>query len=174
MSRAFTPSKLKTVFPIMQESFVRLEKYMNTLLSENSCVNCSEVSNRVIADIIGNSFIGINMNILSTEGDQIHTFLKKPQLIRGTKGKQVMKRILCGTIPRLYDLIGYYLFRDDRIINFYSDFILEQIEYRKKHQIVKSDFVGLLMELRDNPGKLDKIFGKIFFILRFRSVLVFL
>jgi len=58
---------------------------------------------------------------------------------------------------------SYSLFRKDKIKNFYTDFIIDLIKYRKKHNIVKLDFVEMFMPLKDNPEKLSKVIGKSLF-----------
>jgi len=83
-------------------------------------------------------------------------FLNYSNLFRDTEENQLIKKIF-GTILQRYDLIGYCLFRKDKIKNFYTDFIIDLMKYRNKHNIIKLDFVEMLMQLKDNPEKLSKV-----------------
>lgn len=149
----------------MQESLGRLDNYIDALLTKSDCINCSDVITRLTADTISISLIGADMKTLSTETNEINEFLHYAALFRGTKGNQVIKKILSITLPQLYDLIGYRLFNNDKITMFYTNFTNDLMEYRKKHGIDKPDFVGLLMKLEDNPGNLAELIGNHFFML---------
>jgi len=44
MLTIFTPSKLKKIFSLMQESFIRLENYMDALILKNDRISCVETT----------------------------------------------------------------------------------------------------------------------------------
>ncbi|XP_011332126.2 cytochrome P450 6A1-like [Ooceraea biroi] len=159
MSPMFTPSKLKEIFFTMQGAFSRLEIYMDSLLSKNEYINCSDVTSRFTADIISSSLLGINANTLSTDPNEQtrNKFIDNLLIIRSEGIVHKLLDMTKALLPELYNLIGYRLFRIDRVTDFYTDYILELMEYRKKHGIVKCDIVGLLMEIRDNPEDVAEV-----------------
>jgi len=103
------------------------------------------------------------MKTLSTETNEMNEFLNYSNLFRGIEGNQLIKKIFRTILLQLYDLIGYRLFRNDKVTNFYTDFINDLVKYRKKHNIVKLDFVDMFMQLKDNPEKLSKVISKSLF-----------
>jgi cytochrome P450 family 6 len=157
----------------MQESFIRLKNYMDALLLKNDYINCNDVTTRLTADIIGNLYMNVDMNMtLSTETNEMNEFLNYSNLFRGTEGNQLIKKIFGTILPQLYDLIGYRLFRNDKMTNFYTNFIVDLMKYRRKHNIVKSDFVDMLMQLKNNSEKLSEKIGKSLFILVYLNIVM--
>ncbi|XP_014470368.1 PREDICTED: cytochrome P450 6B1-like [Dinoponera quadriceps] len=160
MSTIFTPSKIKEIYHTMLESLERLDIYLEESLPRNDhMINCSELGARLTADIIGNNLMGINMTTLTTENFEKNDFIRYSNMTRGTNWSIIVKVIMQKTFPRLYNQIGYYFFNHEEVNNFYVNFLLEIMEYRKKHGIIKPDVVGLLMEIKENPGKLSEITG---------------
>ncbi|RLU19067.1 hypothetical protein DMN91_009425 [Ooceraea biroi] len=132
---------------------------MDSLLSKNEYINCSDVTSRFTADIISSSLLGINANTLSTDPNEQtrNKFIDNLLIIRSEGIVHKLLDMTKALLPELYNLIGYRLFRIDRVTDFYTDYILELMEYRKKHGIVKCDIVGLLMEIRDNPEDVAEV-----------------
>lgn len=152
LSSAFTPSKLKDIFHVMVKSLERLDNYMEELLLTSDKVNCSDVTGRFTADVISNSMIGIDTKPLTRGASGENRLLKCMRSLRGTMFSHAMKELF----PRLYDLIGRYMSDNIRTRQYFVNFFTDISQHRKAHAIDKSDVFGLLMKLKENPGKLTE------------------
>ncbi|KAL6437110.1 hypothetical protein ACFW04_005005 [Cataglyphis niger] len=157
LSLAFTPNKHKMMFCSILESLERFDDYLEELLSKDDCVNCTNLINRLSADMFGRGFIGIDMNTLTKEINEENKFLKYTKDGMRVNWKTLIKILLTNIIPQVYNLFGYYMFDNAKITKFYTDLTINIMEQRKKHATSKHDVVSLLMEIKENPGKLAEI-----------------
>jgi len=160
ISPNFTPNKIKKIFSMTQKSITCLEDYMDALLLKSDCVNCTNITKRLIIDIIGRSLIDVDMMTLSIETNETNKFLSNLEPIFDSKRNATIYNILNSLFPQLCNF-----FHSKKTLNFYMDFIIDLMKYRKKHNIVKSDFVGSLTQLKGNSKELDENIGKIIFLL---------
>lgn len=150
----------------MLTSLERLDNFLEESLPKNNYViNCGDLATRLTVDMTGNNLMGIDMTTLTRGTNEVNEFLKYSNMVRGTYWNIIIKTIMKKTCPRLYDRIGYYLFNNAKTTQFYFNFILDIMKYRKTHAIVRPDLISVLMELKKNPGKLPELIGKIFTIL---------
>ncbi|XP_014470224.1 PREDICTED: cytochrome P450 6B5-like [Dinoponera quadriceps] len=160
VSSAFTPSKLKELCHMMLESLERLDNYLEELLSKNNnIINCGNIAARLTADMTGINLMSINMRTLTRENYEENDFLKYTDNACGTYWGTLIKTVMIDICPRLYKWIDYLLSSNSKVTPPFLNFISDIIKYRKKHAIVKADILGLLMELKKNPGKLSEFIG---------------
>ncbi|XP_050451966.1 cytochrome P450 6A1-like [Cataglyphis hispanica] len=157
LSLAFTPNKYKIMFCSILESLERFDDYLEELLSKDDCVNCNNLINKLTADMFGRGFIGIDLNTLTKETNKGNTFLKYTKDAMRTSWKSLIKTLLTNTVPQVYNLFGYYMFDNAKMTEFFTDLAINIMEQRKKHATSKHDVVRLLMEIKENPGKLAEI-----------------
>lgn len=160
ISPAFTPSKLKNMFYLMLESFERFDDYLEGLLLKDDCINCNDLTERFTADIFNRCFLGININTLTKETNEDNKFIEYSQKLRGANWRGTVRSVMIDIIPQLYNLFGYYILDNAKITQFYTDLMINIMEQRKKHGISKHDFISILIEMKENPGKLAEITGK--------------
>ncbi|KAK2576490.1 hypothetical protein KPH14_005817 [Odynerus spinipes] len=149
LSPAFTSGKLKEMFHLILECADHLEKYLNKI-PENDIVEFRELTAKFSTDVIGNCAFGIEMNALSDEESE---FRKMGREVFRTSLKKTIRFRIRESFPRVYNQLGF-LFDDGGVTKFFVNIIKETIDYRKKNNIVRHDFVNILMELKDNPDKL--------------------
>jgi len=68
-------------------------------------------------------------------------------------GPKVMIRNVLKEIPWFYKNFGYF-FNDHDVTKFMTDITRETIEYRKRNNVRRNDFIDTLIDLKDNPDKL--------------------
>lgn len=149
LSPSFSSGKLKEMFHLILECASHLEDYLNKI-PDNDIVEFRELTAKFSTDVIGNCAFGIEMNALADEESEFRKM-----------GREVFKPNLWKTIrfrfresfPKLYNNLGF-IFRNDKITRFFTDTIVQTMDYRKKNNIIRHDFVNILMELKDNPDKL--------------------
>lgn len=170
ISPAFTPSKLKNMFYSFQGSLERFDDYLEGLLLEDEYINCNDLIGRLTADMIGNCFIGININTLTRKPNKENKFLKYFENVRGASWKDILKHVLIDIVPQFYNLIGYYIFDNVKMTQFYINLTNDIMEQQKKYAVSKHDFINLLIEMKENPGKLAEVTGKIFLLIIYISI----
>nr|XP_034178687.1 cytochrome P450 6A1-like [Osmia lignaria]XP_034178688.1 cytochrome P450 6A1-like [Osmia lignaria]XP_034178689.1 cytochrome P450 6A1-like [Osmia lignaria] len=153
LSSVFTSGKLKDMFPLILECSNHLEECLEKIVEKDGLLDCREIAARFTTDAIGSCAFGINMNALSDEGSKFRQIGKK-------MFKPDIKRRLLGTVretmPWLYNLLGFVIPRNE-VTTFLTNIVSETIKYRKENNIVRPDFINVLMELKDDPNKLENI-----------------
>ncbi|XP_043279161.1 cytochrome P450 6A1-like [Venturia canescens] len=153
LSPAFTSGKLKKMFYLVLECGDHLEEYLNNLGDNNEAVECRELTAKFTTDVIGTCAFGLKMNALADENSE---FRKMGRKIFTPDWKNVLRMRMRESTPWLYEIVGTLLV-DWKVNNFFMNIMRDTIEYRKNNQVVRHDFIDLIMELRDNPDKLGDI-----------------
>lgn len=153
LSPIFTSGKLKEMFPLIVESAGNLEKYLDEVIKKNEMVECRDLAAKFTTDVIGSCAFGINTNSLLDEDSEFRRMGKKifaPTL-------KLMLGNTCKIIfPSLYNVIGN-MFRMKDVDDFFINLVSDTMKYRKNNNIVRSDFINMLMELKEHPEKMDNI-----------------
>ncbi|XP_034194601.1 putative cytochrome P450 6a14 [Osmia lignaria lignaria] len=153
LSPIFTSGKLKDMFSLILECSVNFEKYLDTLVAEGKPIDCRELTARFTTDVIGSCSFGIDANAMSQKESK---FREIGRQIFYPGWKQIFRMRLRESLPKLYTLIGYILPHDE-MTKFFTEIVLDTIEYRKKNNIVRHDFINKLMELQAHSEKLGDI-----------------
>jgi cytochrome P450 family 6 len=140
----FSSAKLKDMFYLILECANNFEKILDEMIeNNNNIIECCNVSARFTTDVIGNCIFGIDMKALQ---DKDSEFCKV-----GLKFVNVNKW-------RAFKMRFKQVFMYDHEINdFFINSMIKTMEYRKKNNIRRADFVDLLNELKDNSDQLKDI-----------------
>lgn len=153
LSPVFTSGKLKGTFALILDCATHLEKYLNTLVQKGEPIEIRELTAQYTTDVIGSCVFGIDMNSLS---DQESKFRQVGRDIFATNFKALVRIRIKEIMPFFYDLIGYVM-SVDKGMTFIKDVTIDTIEYRKKNNIFRPDFINTLMELRNHPERVSDI-----------------
>lgn len=153
LSPVFTSGKLKKMFYILLECGDHLDEYLEKLSAKDEPVECRELTAKFTTDVIGTCAFGLQMNALADEDSE---FRKMGRDIFTPDWWKIVKFRIRDFIPWLYSLLGP-LFVDRKMVNFFMKVMKDSVSYRKNNNIVRHDFIDLIMELRDNPDKLGDI-----------------
>lgn len=149
----FTSGKIKEMFPLIQECSVQLEKYLEKLVEKGEIIECRDIAAKYTTDTIGDCAFGINMNSLSDKESKFRRMGKsvfEPTIFRLTRIS------LRNSMPWLFYVLSYLL-PISKVTTLFTKIISETMKYRKENNIVRPDFVNMLMELKDQPEKLQNI-----------------
>ncbi|KAG5305742.1 CP6A2 protein, partial [Acromyrmex insinuator] len=149
LSPIFTTGKLKDMFHLLLNCSDHFEKYLDEIVSKDSIVECRHLTSKFTIDVIGSCVFGLEMNALKEENNQFQRMGRK--IFRSTP--KVMIRNTLKEIPWFYKNFGYF-FDDHDVTKFMTDITRETIEYRKRNNVHRNDFINVLIDLKDNPGKL--------------------
>lgn len=151
LSPVFTTGKLKDMCMLIAECADHLEQYVDTLIKKNEPIGVRELTAKYTTDVIGSCAFGIDMKSLSEEETE---FRRMGKLIFNPDSVQGLIFKVGQIDPRLAKLVSYFI-SDRRTANFFTALVLDTMEYRKKHNTVRNDFINVLMELKDHPENIE-------------------
>lgn len=149
LSPTFTSGKLKDMFHLVLNCADHFEKYLDEMVSEDSIVECRDLTSKFTIDVIGSCAFGLEMNALKEEHSEFQQLGRK--IFRSTP--KTMIRNLLKEIPWFYKHFGIIL-DDHDVTKFVTDLTRDTMEYRKRNNVRRHDFVDTLIDLKDHPEKL--------------------
>ncbi|KAK9499935.1 hypothetical protein O3M35_002870 [Rhynocoris fuscipes] len=155
LSPTFTSGKLKSMHSQLIECADSLIKYLDKYVNTGEPIELRETMARFTTDTIGCCFFGLNMNALNDPESEIRRVAKdffKPSAI----GRFLAA--LRDYSPELYR-IAQKLFRSNNVSGLTKLFVpvlFDTMEYREKNNIVRNDFVQLMMELKKEDLRKQK------------------
>ncbi|XP_078052789.1 putative cytochrome P450 6a13 [Augochlora pura] len=141
------------MFPLILECSEHLEHYLETVVEKGEPVECRELLAKYATDVIGSCAFGIETNALS---DTESEFRRVGRNVFKTNFSQLLRFRLRQAMPWLYRLLGYILPQSE-ISTFFTRVISDTLHYRSDNNIVRPDFVNMLLELKKHPDKLQNI-----------------
>ncbi|XP_076392195.1 putative cytochrome P450 6a14 isoform X2 [Megachile rotundata] len=148
-SPVFTSGKLKEMLHLILECANHFEKYLEKIAEKGKHIDCREISAKFTTDVIGSCAFGIEANALAAEDSE---FRKMGRQVFQSSFKTVIRDRL-REYPLLFKIFGRFVV-DYEIVDFFTKITKESIDYRLKHNVRRHDFVDVLVELKQNPGKI--------------------
>lgn len=125
-------------------------RYLEGLIAKDEPIECREISAKFTTDVIGSCAFGIEMNAFAAEDSE---FRKMGRKVFQTSWKTMIRDRL-RDYPFLFKLFGRFLVEKD-IVTFFTRITKETIDYRIEHNVRRRDFVDSLVELKQNPDKIN-------------------
>lgn len=150
LSPVFTSGKLKEMFSLILECSEHLEKYVEKVAEKGEPVECRELTAKFTTDVIGSCAFGIETNSLADEDSEFRRMGREVFAINFVQKLKVRVR---NSMPWLYDLLGYVV-PPSEVTKFFTKIVGDTLEYRQENNIVRHDFLNILLELKNNPEKL--------------------
>nr|QBC73085.1 cytochrome P450 mono-oxygenase [Osmia bicornis]QBC73129.1 cytochrome P450 mono-oxygenase [Osmia bicornis] len=154
LSPIFTSGKLKEMFYLIVECSQHLEKYLATEVEKGKPLECRELTARFMTDVIGSCAFGIEMNALADERSEFRQ--KGRDVFDASSFENIFRNKMRAFFPKLYDLLGDII-PERRFSSFFTKAVTDTIKYRQENDIVRPDFINMLMELKAHPEKLNNI-----------------
>lgn len=153
LSPVFTSGKLKEMFPLILKCSENLEEYLDKSLQMGETVEVRELMAKYATDVIGSCAFGLEMNALADTESKFRRVGRK--VFQCNLGNIIRLRIR-QAMPWLYKLLGYILPQTE-VATFFTKVISDTLKYRDENNIVRRDFVNMLLELKKHPDKLENI-----------------
>ncbi|XP_043516515.1 probable cytochrome P450 6a14 isoform X1 [Frieseomelitta varia] len=153
LSPIFTSGKLKEMFPLVVECAGNLEKYLDKVTKDGTPVECRDLAAKFTIDVIGSCVFGISAHALEDENSE---FRKMGKRISTSSTKQRVREAIMQFMPSVYEVIGHFLQMKD-IDAFFINLVRDTMRYRKENNVIRPDFIHMLMELKEHPEKVDSI-----------------
>lgn len=145
LSPVFTSGKLKLMYEQIFDCVNVLNKFIELHMNSNSTdLNVKEVFERFSIDVVGSVAFGLDCNSLNAN-DEFRAM-----------GGEVLKPKFIHAIRMLLAIFNEKLLHVFRVTDlpkvvkdFYTNVTLGTVDYRRKHNVVRNDFLQLLMELQN-------------------------
>lgn len=141
------------MFPLIAECAEHLEKCLDKIVEKNEPVECRDLAAKFTTDVIGSCAFGIDMNALSDEDSEFRRMGKK---IFAPSTRQLIRNSCKLFFPNVYRIFGHLMQQRD-VNEFFTKVIVDTMDYRVKHNVLRPDVVNLLMEIKKNPHNLENI-----------------
>lgn len=148
LSPAFTSSKMKSMFILMNNCAATFSEYMASLPEEQRDREMKESFNRYTTDVIATCAFGISVDSMKDPKNDFFVYGRDAanfDLIR------TLKFFLLRNVPRLCRLVNMKLISDE-VSNFFRKIIAATIKTRDEQNLRRPDMIQLMM---DSRGKRD-------------------
>lgn len=116
------------------------------ILPKTETVNVKETMGCFTTDVIGSAAFGLECNCFK---DKNSAFRFYGQKVFKPSASDQFKVVVGFTMPNLARKLKFPLFNKG-VTNFFTDLIRRTVEYRKKNNVVRKDFLQLLIDLTNN------------------------
>lgn len=149
LTPTFTSGKLRAMFPSIIKSAENMQKYLLKNIQNNGKDNVYEVrdlSARFLTDLIASVAFGINVDSISEPN--VH-FRKMGQKALAPTFRNGIAIALSFMAPKLIELFKLKQVEDD-VEKFMISVVEQTVIHREKNNIVREDFMQLLIQLRNS------------------------
>ncbi|XP_011702928.1 PREDICTED: probable cytochrome P450 6a14 [Wasmannia auropunctata] len=142
LTPTFTSGKLKQMFPILKECSEELAKYLESKAQMRDSVEMKDIFARYATDVIMSTTVGIKSNCIEEPNNEYRMQRKKLFEMNS------VWIILMAFAPQILDFFSMPI-NDRNVTKFFMNIFQENIKYRQTHNIVRHDFMNLLIELME-------------------------
>ncbi|XP_066599080.1 uncharacterized protein [Prorops nasuta] len=143
LTPTFTSGKIKQMFQILKESGDGLAKFLDREASISDSLEIKDIFARYSTDNIMSTAFGINSNSMENPDCEFRYWGKKafePKAVVNTFTMFAPKVLEIFSVP----------FTDKGVTKFFMNAFEETVKYREKHNVVRKDFLNLIMQLMKN------------------------
>lgn len=148
ISPTFTSGKLKTMFHTIFHCAEELSSVFHKYT--NGPVEIKDLLTRFTTDVIGSCAFGIECNSLKDPNTEFRKYGKK---VTRQGVTDVIKLVIYKNFPRLAKFMKLRVISAD-VSNFFIDVVKQTIDHREQNNVVRNDFMQLLIQLKNN-GQLE-------------------
>nr|XP_031842170.1 cytochrome P450 9e2-like [Nomia melanderi] len=151
LSPAFTSSKMKAMYKLMDECGSRYGDILATVSEEERSMELKDTFTRYTNDVIATCAFGVNVDSMTDRNNDFYVY---GRTATNFKNWQMLKFMLLRCAPQLCRMLGIKIF-DQKIVDFFYDLVASTIKTRDEQGIVRPDMIQLMMETRGKlgPGK---------------------
>ncbi|XP_058979626.1 cytochrome P450 6A1-like [Musca domestica] len=145
LSPTFTSGKMKYMYPTVVNVAERFMEVLAQKVRENPIVDVRDMLGRFTVDVIASVAFGIECNSLRNAEDK---FLQLGRKSIEVQRHNALIMTLIDGFPRLSRMLGMRTLPQD-VHEFFMQTIRETVEYRERNKIQRSDFLNILIELKN-------------------------
>ncbi|XP_036150646.1 cytochrome P450 6k1-like isoform X2 [Monomorium pharaonis] len=142
MTPTFTSGKIKQMFFILKECSEELIKHLESIAQIKEPIEVKDTFARYTTDIIMSAAFGIKSNCMEEPNNEYR--------VQGNKIFDINSFKLACTMfaPQIMDFFSIP-YTAPSLAKFYMNMFRETVEYRQAHNIIRHDFVNLLIQLME-------------------------
>jgi cytochrome P450 family 6 len=161
LSPTFTSGKMKMMYSTMHDVSNVMIKVAEASAKSGTTIDAKTFTSRFTLDIISLAAFGLDLNSLENPEHEMIGYAK--QVLDFSGAFKQMKMMFMNTFPELARLMNVWI-TPPEFAEYFTKVMTETVAYREKNQIVRHDFLNLLLQIKNN-GKLDdgENLGKITF-----------
>ncbi|CAG9785902.1 unnamed protein product [Diatraea saccharalis] len=152
LSPAFTSSKMRLMLPFMvnvgHQMIETLKKKIKNSKTNYVDVDCKDLTTRFANDVIASCAFGLKVDSLVEENNDFYKMGKEASTFTF---KQLLLFFAVANFPKIMKILNITFF-SDTVTNFFKHLVLNTMNERESHQIIRPDMIHLLMEAK--KGKL--------------------
>ncbi|KAF2879260.1 hypothetical protein ILUMI_26906 [Ignelater luminosus] len=146
LTPTFTSGKMKMMFPIMIECTKQLLDAMDEFYTKKQAVDVKSILSSFTTDIIGSCAFGLECNSFTDANSKFIEYGKR--MFTSISKSQTLSQVIVLASPDLGRRLGIVI-TPREISDFFINIVRETIEYRRKANVVRKDFLQILMDLQD-------------------------
>lgn len=151
MTPTFTSGKLKKMFQTLVDCTEALQNCLDESTSKSEPVEVKTVLAKYTTDVIGSVAFGIECNSFK---DPNSDFIKYGSKVFTPKKFDRFKMSFSFAFPKFCKLLRMQITNRD-VDHFYRSLVRDTVDYREKNNVVRNDFMQLLIQLK-NKGRLEE------------------
>lgn len=142
----FTSSKMRFMFGTIMDCVMKMEKYLDAQVNDGNIVNIKDVLSMYGMDVIGSCAFGLDIDCFKYPDSP---FRKMGKRVISPGFFNNMKAIVIFLFPALATILRLRFVPGD-IENFFVKTVEDTIKYREENNVVRNDFMQLLINLKKN------------------------
>ncbi|KAF2902947.1 hypothetical protein ILUMI_03247 [Ignelater luminosus] len=146
LTPTFTSGKMKMMFHTLTECGKQLSDYVENVSLKEEPIDIKNILGCFTTDVIASCAFGIHCNSFKDTDSEFRKYLKRNFVVTAP---QLLGIILGFAAPNLARRLGIR-FVPKEVSNYFMRVIRETVEYREKNNVVRKDFMQLLLELKNN------------------------
>lgn len=148
ISPAFTTSRLKALFPVIDDVQGRMVKYIKDMSSSSEGFDARELCAKFSTDVVSNAIFGVDGESFTKENPEIREMGRR---LLGQRATFIFKMFLVSALPVLKRFFNMKFTTED-IENFFVDLIEQALKYREEKSIQREDFLDYMLQLKKKRG----------------------
>lgn len=146
---AFTPNRLKAMYPLAVEVQGQLVKHLKEQIeSKKLPLDARELSTKFTIDVVAKAIYGIDAKSFTDESGEIREIVRR---LFDPSGAFILKMFVASAIPILKKVMSMR-FTPVEIEQFFIKLMKDSIDYREKNNVKREDFLDYLLQLRSKKG----------------------
>ncbi|XP_065092330.1 cytochrome P450 6d3-like [Ochlerotatus camptorhynchus] len=140
----FTGGQLRNMMPTILHVGSKLQKFLEPIAERKEVLEIREVVSRCVLEIIATVFFGFEANCLNDRDDSFSKVLREFQVENFSNNFRAAAVFVCPELLKVTRVSSL----SPEMIKFVTDIVTEQINYREKNNVIRKDFIQLLIDLR--------------------------
>lgn len=151
LSPTFTSGRIKMTFPLVVEVCKQFCDHLEEVVQGVNEVEMHDLLSRYTIDVIGTCAFGIECNSFR---DPDNEFRRYGKIAFDKLPHSPLVVYLMKAFRKYANALGMKMLHED-VSSFFSNVVRDTIDYREKNNVVRNDFMDLLLKLK-NTGRLEE------------------